>query len=227
MSFWSRVLDTIRNLASRGIMSPESLQELKSSNRQIAFTIAFISLAAKMAKADGHVTVAEIRAFKSIFRVRKEDERNVAKVFNLAKQTVAGFERYAASVAKLFEHDPRVRADVLEGLFHIAASDKKISPAEEEFLWRVNEIFDLSEDSFERRLYRFTIDEDSNPYKILGVDPSESDEEIRAKWKKLIRKNHPDILIARGAPPKATKLAQSRIADYNRSWDEIKKARGI
>ncbi len=227
MSFWSRVLDTIRGLAKPGIISPDALEQLKSANRQVAFMIALISLGAKIAKADGKVTVGEIRAFKSVFRFRREDEKIVAKIFNLAKQTVAGFEQYAASVAKLYEHDKHVRDDVMEGLFHIANVDGEIKQAEHEFLWRVNEIFGLSERSFSQRMHRFSAGVIDDPYKVLGVDSSDSDEKIRARWKRLVKESHPDILMARGAPPEAARLAQSRVADYNRSWDEIRKLREI
>ena len=227
MAFWTRVLDTVRGLAQPGKIGPDALERLRTANRQVAFTIALISLGAKMAKADGQVTVDEIRAFKSVFRFHREDEKNVAKVFNLAKQTTAGFEQYAASVARLYEHDERVRDDVMEGLFQIAAAGGVIEPVEQDFLWRVSEIFGLSERNFNQRLHRFTAGIEGNPYKTLGVDPSDSDETVRDRWRKLVKDSHPDILIARGAPPEAAKLAQARVADYNRSWDEIRKLRGI
>ena len=227
MSFWNKVLNTLRDLAKRGTLRPEALQKLKEVNQQVAFTIALISLCAKMAKADGRVTKVEVRAFKAVFKFRKEDEKMVAKVFNLAQKTIAGFEGYASSVAKLYEHDPRVRDDVMEALFQIAAADTHISSIEKKFLWRVHEIFKLSERSFHRRLHRFTINEERDPYVILGVNSNDSNETIRNRWKELIKQSHPDILMARGVPSKSVKLIQSRVADYNQSWDEIKQMRGI
>lgn len=223
MSFWGLVYDTCRSLAQRGKIKPGTLKKLKSVDRQVAFAVALIALGAKMAKADGQVTVGEIRAFKKVFRFRNEDQKKVAMVFNLAKQTVAGYEQYAASVAKLYKHDKGVRDDVMEGLFQIAAADGNIGSVELEFLGRVNEIFDLSERSFSQRRYRFSIIDNGNPYKILGVHPSDDYETIHARWKELVRQSHPDILMARGTPPEAARLAQARVADYNRSWDEIRK----
>src|SRR5689334_21709436 len=52
----------------------------------VIFTIALIALSAKMAKADGMVSDAEIEAFKRIVRVPREEENNVRRIFNLAHQ---------------------------------------------------------------------------------------------------------------------------------------------
>ncbi len=226
MSFWSRVVDSLRHLTQSDREKPDILAQLRSADRQVAFTIALISLGAKMAKADGTVTVDEIRAFKAVFPFRPDDEKKVAKVFNHAKETVAGFEHYAAEIAKHYQHDKRVRDDVMEGLFQIASMGGGITPEERDFLCRVSEIFGLSERRLNQRLHRFGVGEAGNPYTVLGVSPSDSIGIIRKRWKQLIRESHPDILIARGAPPEAARLAQERVADYNQAFDTIKKMRG-
>ena len=63
--------------------------------RRVAFSVAMIALSAKMAKADGIVTQDEIRAFQQIFSVPPHETRNVARLYDLAKADVAGFEAYA------------------------------------------------------------------------------------------------------------------------------------
>ncbi len=64
--------------------------------RSVGFTIAVIALGAKMAKADGKVTRDEVTAFRQIFAIPPDEEANAARVFNLARQDVAGFDAYAA-----------------------------------------------------------------------------------------------------------------------------------
>ena len=66
------------------------------------FTIALIALSAKMARADGMVSDAEIEAFKRIVRVPPEEEGNVRRIFNLAHQNIAGYEAYAGQIAQLY-----------------------------------------------------------------------------------------------------------------------------
>ena len=227
MSLWARVNETLQAVAAQGRKASDVVDGLRKANRQVTFAVALISLGAKLAKADGQVTVDEIRAFKTVFRISRADERKVGKVFDLAKETVVGFETYAAAVARLYKDDERVRDDVIEGLFQIAAADGDITPSEEAYLRRVNEIFSLREKSFQLRLDRFSPAAAPSPYAILGVDPSLPIGEVRLRWKKLVRDNHPDIVMARGAPLEAAKLAENRVADYNSAWDEIKASRGL
>ena len=67
----------------------------------VAFTIAMIALAAKMAKADGVVSDEEIAAFERVFRVPPDEEASVRRFFDLARQDTAGYESYAGQIARL------------------------------------------------------------------------------------------------------------------------------
>src|SRR5271166_472281 len=71
-------------------------------DKQVAFTVGVIALGAKMAKADGIVTRDEIEAFKEVFKVPPGEEQNVGRLFNFAKQDVAGYESYARQLYRLF-----------------------------------------------------------------------------------------------------------------------------
>ena len=44
---------------------------------------------------------------------------------------------------------------------------------------------------------------------------------VRARWRELVRANHPDKMIARGLPPETVNLANARLAAINRAWEEI------
>jgi hypothetical protein len=90
--------------------------ETADPERSVAFTIGVIALGAKMAKVDGWVSGAEVTAFKQVFQVAPEELANVARVFNLAKQDVAGFEAYARQLARLFADRPEVLEDVVDSL---------------------------------------------------------------------------------------------------------------
>src|SRR5271166_2247493 len=70
-------------------------------DKQVAFTVGVIALGAKMAKADGIVTRDEIAAFKEVFKVPPGEEQNVGRLFNFAKQDVAGYESYARQLYRL------------------------------------------------------------------------------------------------------------------------------
>ena len=69
-----------------------------------------------MAKADGVVTGDEVKAFKMVFKVPEGEVKNVARVFNLAKQDATGYEAYAEQLAVMFKGNRKLLEYVLEGL---------------------------------------------------------------------------------------------------------------
>lgn len=221
MSIWTRITEALAALASGEGLSSVFDRLRTPPERTVAFTIAVIALSAKMAKADGLVTRDEVMAFREVFHIPREDEDGAARVFNLARQDVAGFEEYAKRISDMFGEDQGTLCDLMEGLFHIAMADGSYHPGEDAFLSRVAEIFDLPEASFRRLKSRFVPDADPDPFDVLGVTPDMPLADIRATWRQLVRDSHPDRMIARGVPEEAVKLSERRLIDINRAWEEI------
>ncbi len=192
----------------------------------MAFTIAVIALGAKMAKADGHVTRDEVAAFREVFVIPPGEEKNAARVFNLARTDVAGFEEYARRIAEMFEDRPEVLCDLLEGLFHIALADGEYHPHEDAFLTRVAEIFGIPPARFAALRARFVRGAEPDPYAVLGVAPDAPLAEVRRAWGAIVRESHPDRLTARGLPEEAVELGRKRLLAANAAWEAIKAERG-
>jgi len=191
------------------------------NNTSVAFTIGVIALGAKMAKADGVVTADEVAAFKEVFRVPASEMHNVARIFDLAKQDVAGFEAYAEQLAELFHDNRPLLEDVLEGLFHIASADGVLHPKEDAFLRAVADRFGFSRAEFTAIRTRFVPADRTDPYVVLGLAPASSLEQIRARYRKLLQENHPDKAIARGMPAEFIKIATDKAAAINAAYHEI------
>ncbi|GHF75841.1 molecular chaperone DjiA [Seohaeicola zhoushanensis] len=221
MSIWTRIREALAALA-KGESLAHVFETLRTPpEKSVAFTIAVIALGAKMAKADGMVTRDEVTAFREVFQIAREDEADAARVFNLARTDVAGYREYAGSIARMFRGENGVLCDLMEGLFHIAVADGAYHPAEDRFLADVAGIFGLSEQAFRALRSRFVPDAHPDPWTVLGVSPDASHEEIRKAWRQLVRENHPDRMIARGVPEEAVKLAERKLRDINRAWEEI------
>ena len=221
MTLWSRIATALSSLA-KGESLSDVFEKLKTPpERTVAFAIAIIALSAKMAKADGEVTRDEVTAFREVFNIPKKNERQAAKVFNLARQDVAGFEAYATKIAIMFKNDRQSLSDLIEGLFHIALSDGNYHLAENAFLQKVSQIFSIPEINFLRIRSRFVPNAPKDPYDILGVNPNTPVEEIRKSWIKLVRENHPDQMIARGVPKEALRITTKKLSDINAAWEII------
>jgi len=192
----------------------------------IAFTIAVIALSAKMARVDGVVSPLEMQAFKQVFQTAPDEERNVKRVFDLAKQDVAGYESYADEIAKLLKDNRKLLQDVLEGLMYVAAVDGALHPEEDAFLADVAQRFGFSPSEFRFFRARFVADH-GNPYDALRLSPQATDEEIKRQYRKLVADNHPDKLMGRGVPAEFVEIATRKLAAINAAYDVIAKERGL
>ena len=239
MSIWGKLAGAAAGLAIGGpigalvggvaghyAIDRDGDQEGQAEN-QVAFTVGVIALGAKMAKADGVVTMDEVNAFKEVFKVPDGEMKNVARVFNLAKQDVAGYEAYAEQLATMFKGNRKLLEDVLEGLFHIAKADDQLHPNEEQFLAGVSKRFGFPETEFSYIKARHVAAHKRNPYEVLGVQPGIGNDELKSQYRKLISENHPDKLIARGVPPEFIAIATEKVATINEAYGQIAKERGI
>lgn len=195
--------------------------------KQVAFTIAVIALGAKMAKADGVVTREEIDVFKRVFRIPPNEEKNVGRVFNMARQDTAGYEEYAAQVARMFHDTPRMMEDLLHGLFAIAMADGVLHPDEDIYLQNVAAIFGFNEAAYARIRSYHAKDGEGDPYQILGVSADISDQDLKKAYRQLIRENHPDKVVADGLPQEFVDVANAKLAKINAAYDQIEKIRSL
>ena len=193
----------------------------------VVFTMAIIALAGKMAQADGIATEQEFAIFRRVFGVPHEEENNVRRIFDLARQDIAGYEAYAGQIARLFMGNPAMLEDILDGLFEIAKSDDVLHPEESAFLERVAEIFGFAPNEFRRIRASHFAPELTDPYVILGLSYAAEEDEIRRTYRRLVRENHPDSLIARGVPEEFIKLATDKLAAINTAYEKILVERGL
>ena len=199
----------------------------RDSDPGVTFTIAVVALAGKMARADGVVTETEFEVFQQVFGVPPEEQANVQRIFNLARQDVAGFEYYAGQIAHLFVGNPAMLEDVLDGLFEIAKADGVLHPEEARFLERVADIFGFAPNEFRRIRDSHFAPELTDPYVILGLSYSADEEELKQPYRRLVRENHPDSLMGRGVPPEFIKLATDKLAAINTAYEKIKQERAL
>ena len=232
MSVWTRLGELFAKAPATAL--PQVLEAVRSFfsgdpelRRQVAFSVAMIALSAKMAKADGVVTEDEVRAFREIFAIPPNEERNVARLYNLARQDIAGFEAYAAQLAALCgtgDSNCRLLEDILDGLFHIAKADGVLHEREVGYLARVAEIFAIDEAHFRSILSRHAVTGEDDPYAVLGVTPGTPYADIRKRYRSLVAENHPDKAMARGLPAEFIAIANRRMAAINDAFSSIERA---
>jgi DnaJ like chaperone protein len=197
------------------------------ADNEVPFTVGVIALSAKIAKADGVVTRDEVKAFKEAFKVSDGEMKHAARVFNLAKEEPTGYEAFAEELVTVFKGNRKLLEDVLEGLFHIAKADETFHPREEQFLREVAKRFGITDSEFNSIKARHLKSAERNPYDVLGVKPTVTDDGLENHYRRLIADNRPDELMARGVPEEFVTIATERLDAINEAYNAIIKERRV
>jgi len=197
------------DLGYRRAASPE--------RRRVAFTIAAIALAAKMARADGEASAAEFATFQRLFQVAAAEADNARRFYELAQQSVAGFEAYAEQAAALIGPGSPLLEDLLDALWLIAAVDG-FDPRELDYLDRVAARLGFDAAAAARVRHRHTAPAMDDPWTILGVEPGADAATLRRAYHALVREYHPDRHLAEGVPSEFIKVTEARMAVINTAY---------
>ena len=200
------------------------------------------SIMGALCKADDVVTRDEINAVKQIFDMLKlqgESREQAKAAFNRGKQP--DFDLDAA--VDQFAQISRGRGPLLQLFLQLqcmaVVADGRIDPAEHAMLVRVAQRLGLSEADVSQleALLRAAMggpsaagsppqkDRLADAYAALGITADAKPAEVKRAYRKLISKNHPDKLAARGLPESMRPVAEERSRELNSAYDMIKRAR--
>lgn len=229
MSLWQQLIDGGRRLFDVDVEDAPVPADLECAPdpRDVGFTAAVVGLGAKMAAADGHVSDDEIMVFSRVFQTDPKDAASVRRVFNLARQTVKGYESYARKIGKKYRARPCLLEGVLDGLFMIAVADGVVTDDELTYLETVSAAFGFSEATFRRIKASHLGPDRDDPYAILGVPHDAEFSEIRSAYRRLMADNHPDRLVQNGAPREFEIAANEKSAAITTAYARIRAERGL
>ena len=66
----------------------------------------------------------------------------------------------------------------------------------------------------------------TDPYQVLGVSRSASDDELRARYRELISKYHPDKFAGLN-DPEFSRLAAEKFQQVQGAYEELRRLRGM
>jgi DnaJ like chaperone protein len=198
---------------------------------QSAFMVALISLAAKVAKADGKVTRAEVRSFdqflKNDLRMSVEDRRIAATIFNEARDSQTPAGDFARQLRALLGHQPDRMRDLVCLLLKVAWADGKLSREENHLIRSIATDLGLSSRDMDECLALFQRGDINASYALLGVESSATDAEVRKAYRRLAKEYHPDVIQQKGLSTEFQDFAREKMLAVNEAYDQIRTARGM
>lgn len=213
-------LGALAGAAAGGAVDAARARATRPERRRVAFSIAAIALAAKMASADGNASPAEFATFQRLFHVDPTESSNARRFYDLAKGSMAGFQAYATQAADLLGPGSATLEDLLDALWMIAAVDG-FHEAELAFLGEVARLLGFDEAAQARIRRRHLAPAADDPWAVLNVEPGTDAVAIRAAYHTLVKRYHPDRAMAEGVPSEFIRVSELRMADINAAYDRL------
>ena len=201
-------------------LSPK-VQKISSKD----FEINLLALASLVIKADGKVTQNELDFVRRYF-ISAYGKNRANEVFKIFNQNVKNKGISVSKISRLFNLalNYESRLQVIHFLFGIAKADGNISELEIKKLLEFSNLFKLSYADF-LSIKAMFVQESDNAYKILEVDKTATNDEIKKSYRDLAKKHHPDKVQHLGDA--YVKAAQDKFQQIQKAYQNIKNERGF
>jgi DnaJ like chaperone protein len=208
--------------------------------QKLFFEVAF-EVMGHLAKVDGRVTEEEIQVARRIMhamRLTPEQVRVAIDRFTVGKAPQYPLdERLAQLHARIGQRHDLSRAFV-EIQLQAAIGGGEIDNTKRQRLWEVARTFGIGRVELAQieALIRAQGQRATRPpgapsldaaYRVLGLEVSASDKEIKMAYRRLMNQHHPDKLVSRGLPESMVTIAEQKTREIRAAYDHIKAQRGF
>ena len=201
-----------------------------------------IAMMAKVAKADGHICQLEAELLSHtftdislVFTNNEEIREELKKIYSTQKESFDNTIDIANNYYKLTSSDYTKRLKVMEYLLNLAFIDGEFSQTEQMIIEDIANALKIKTNDLNSIINNFkqyysqkqasTQMNLENAYKVLAVDSSISDGELKKVYRSLVKKYHPDIITGQGAEQSIIDEATTKLQEINEAYDIIKESR--
>ena len=216
-----------------GTSNAQTYEEQRNS-----FLFSMLVLSSYIIKADGKIMHSEMEFVRQFLRQNfgeqavNQGQEILLKLFEVQKQQ--GEQEFRKTIHQSCTEikrymDVSQRLQLLNYLVIIARVDGYVSPEEIKALKEVARHLGLTAKDVDSMLNMESgARADSNiedAYKVLGIPPTATDDEVKAAYRKMALKHHPDRVATLGEDIR--KAAEKKFQDINDAKERIFKARGL
>ena len=198
--------------------------QTQSPTMQGDFIASLLVLTAAVMKADGKVLKSELEYVRRTFQNQFSPEitqQNMLMLRDILKQEIP-VKDVCNQIADYMDYSSRLQ--LLHYLFGISSADNEVHPSEVRLIEEIASSIGIAEADYRSIRAMFVADTDS-AYKILEIEPTATDAELKSAYRSMAVKYHPDKVSHLGV--EMQKAANEKFQSVNAAYETIKKQRGI
>lgn len=188
------------------------------------YVMSLLVLVAAVMKADGKVLKSELDYVKKfmVHNFGEDSAQEAIKMLrDLLKQTIP-VDEVCQQIKTNMNYSARLQ--LVHFLFGIAQADGKVAPEEQQLITHICNKMGIGDKDFESIQAMFVPNTDGD-YKILEIDRSASDEEVKKAYRRMAMKYHPDKVSQLGED--VQRAAKEKFQRLSQAYENIKKERNV
>lgn len=188
------------------------------------FSAALLVLCAAVMKADKRILKSELDFVRNFFS-RQFGEEHTRERMLLFREILKQEIQIGEVCQQLRQYvDPPSRLQLIHILFGLASSDGGVGQEELTVISQISHLIGVAQADFNSIKAMFIVEADSS-YKILEIEKTVTDEEVKKAYRRMAIKYHPDKVHHLG--PEYQKDAQEKFKKINEAYERVKKERGM
>lgn len=224
---------------------------VQSSNRKKQANVNeakfLVSLLAKVAKSDGRVSELEARLITQVLDDLSQKVSGVSgvreylkEVYNSQKENVDNAYETARNYKRAFNLNYDTCVARLTFFLNLAYIDGEFNKSEQDVIRNIAYGFGIDKETLDEIIYKFDsfygsrfgadhdeISQENDAFEVLGLSKNASLDEIKARYKELVRQYHPDILMGRGESKEVIERSTKKLQEINEAYGRLKEKFGV
>ncbi|MGF7478083.1 TerB family tellurite resistance protein [Campylobacter concisus] len=206
-----------------------------------------VSLLAKVAKSDGRVSELEARLITQVLDDLSQKVSGVSgvreylkEVYNSQKENVDNAYETARNYKRAFNLNYDTCVARLTFFLNLAYIDGEFNKSEQDVIRNIAYGFGIDKETLDEIIYKFDsfygsrfgadhdeISQENDAFEVLGLSKNASLEEVKARYKELVRQYHPDILMGRGESKDVIERSTKKLQEINEAYGRLKEKFGV
>ena len=200
------------------------IQSPKSRTKHGDFVMSVLVLFAKVMKADGKLLKSELDYVKQFLKRQFgiQQTKDLMLVFKDILEQEYPLKDVCRQIQRSMDHPSRL--ELIHILYGLSQSDGHVHPSEIRIIQTIANYLNISSNDYASIKAMFAKDENA-AYRILEIDPSTSDKQVKEAYRKMANKYHPDKVAHLGQ--KMQTVAEEKFKSVNDAYQQIKKDRNL